>query len=45
MQEVKNICSRFIIIEKGKIIADKLTSKENGVDELEEYFKKAAKQN
>ncbi len=45
MQEVKNICSRFIIIEKGKIIADKLTSKENGIDELEEYFKKAAKQN
>ena len=45
MQEVKNICRRFLIIEKGKIIADKLTSKENGVDELEEYFKKAAKQN
>ena len=45
MQEVKNICSRFIIIEKGKIIADKLTSKENDVDELEKYFKKAAKQN
>ena len=40
MQEVEAICDRIIIINKGKIVADKLI---NEIDNLENYFKELTK--
>ena len=40
MQEVEAICDRIIIINKGKIVADKLI---NEIENLENYFKELTK--
>ena len=40
MQEVEAICDRIIIINKGKIVADKLIGE---VKNLEDYFKELTK--
>ena len=41
MQEVEKMCNRVVIINKGKIVDDKLISnlKKNNVD-LEDHFRK-----